>query len=225
MSEPASARGARPLSGSQADVGVHAGGSAPTVVASSRIGWAVWPLVVFVALSVVFAVMLFTSDPQRLPSALVGRSMPEITLPAIEALKTTQGDEVPGLAVADFQRGDVSILNVWASWCAPCHEEHPVLTALAAETKAPLYGILYKDEAPKARRFLGRYGNPFVAIGNDIDGRAAIDLGVYGVPETYIVDGSGQIVYKHVGPISEADMQQTLIPIIERTRGASNVAE
>jgi cytochrome c biogenesis protein CcmG/thiol:disulfide interchange protein DsbE len=123
---------------------------------------------------------------------------------------------VPGFAAADLAQGRVSIVNVWASWCAPCHAEHPHLVTLAERSKAPLYGINYKDRPEEARRFLGRYGNPFVAVGADASGRTAIDWGVYGVPETFIIDGRGRIAHKHVGPITPEVIEQRLLPAIEK---------
>ena len=109
---------------------------------------------------------------------------------------------MPGLDSASL-KGQVTVVNVWASWCAPCREEHPVLMQLARMQGVRLVGINYKDQAENARRFLGALGNPFSAVGADTAGRAAIDWGVYGVPESFIVDANGAIAYKHVGPLTE----------------------
>ena len=105
-------------------------------------------------------------------------------------------------------------MNFWASWCVPCVQEHPLLVALKERTGVRLYGVNYKDQAAAARRFLGRYGNPFAAVGVDGNGRAAIEWGVYGMPETFVVDGKGRIAYKHVGPISEQTLETKIIPAI-----------
>lgn len=191
---------------------------APTGHAATR--WFVLaPLLIFVVLSVAFAYALITGDPSRLPSALIGRNVPEFTLPPVEAL-TEKGGPVAGFSNADLGRGAVTIVNVWASWCIPCHEEHPLLTALKAQTKVALFGINYKDDPADARRFLGRYGNPFDKVGADRSGRTAIDWGVYGVPETYVVDGSGRIAYRHVGPLTESAIKTRLLPAVEAARAA-----
>jgi cytochrome c biogenesis protein CcmG/thiol:disulfide interchange protein DsbE len=198
-----------------------AGGKLPGEQAQAteprRLGLVLLPLLAFAALAAVFAYALRTGDPSKLPSALIGKPVPAFTLPPVEGLNSASGP-VPGLAAGDLTKGRVSIVNVWASWCAPCHAEHPHLVALAERSKAPLYGINYKDRPEEARRFLGRYGNPFVAVGADVSGRAAIDWGVYGVPETFIVDGQGRIAYKHVGPITPEVIEQRLLPAIEKAR-------
>ena len=158
-----------------------------------------------------------TGDPSRLPSALIGKQVPTMTLPALEGL--TDGTRtVPGFDSAELAKGEVSVVNFWASWCAPCVQEHPLLVALKQRAGVPIYGVNYKDQAAAARRFLGRYGNPFAAVGTDTNGRAAIEWGVYGMPETFIVNGKGEIVYKHVGPISPETLEEKLIPAIEAAR-------
>jgi cytochrome c biogenesis protein CcmG/thiol:disulfide interchange protein DsbE len=172
------------------------------------------PLAVFLALAALFFFRLGSGDPSRLPSALIGRSVPDINLPPIEGL-TRDGKPVPGLVSADF-RGAVTLVNVWASWCVPCHEEAPLLAKLAEDSRLKLVGINYKDRPDNARRFLGRYGNPFVATGADVNGRASIEWGVYGVPETFIVGRDGRIAYKLVGPITEANLERAVKPAIEK---------
>ena len=140
-----------------------------------------------------------------------------MALPALEGL--TDGTRaVPGFDSADLAKGEVSVVNFWASWCAPCVQEHPLLVALKQRAGVPIYGVNYKDQAAAARRFLGRYGNPFAAVGTDANGRAAIEWGVYGMPETFIVNGKGEIVYKHVGPISPETLEEKLIPAIQAAR-------
>ena len=179
---------------------------------ASWIGRLAWPLAIFCALAVIFAYGLSTGDPSKLPSALIGKRAPSIALPAIEGL--SGADQSSGFNSADLANGEVSVVNFWASWCVPCVQEHPLLVALKERTGGPLYGVNYKDQATSARRFLGRYGNPFTAVGVDANGRAAIEWGVYGMPETFIVNGKGEIVYKHVGPISAASLEAKIIPAI-----------
>jgi len=127
---------------------------------------------------------------------------------------------VPGIDPASF-KGAVTLLNVWASWCVPCHDEAPLLMQLAQNPRLRIVGINYKDEAENARRFLGRYGDPFAAAGADISGRAAIEWGVYGVPETFIVGRDGRIAYKLVGPITPENLETTIKPEIEKALGAA----
>src|SRR5690606_19180578 len=128
------------------------------------------------------------------------------------------GRPVPGFTSANLGGGEVRVVNFWASWCVPCVTEHPMLVELVARTGVPLYGVNYKDQADSARRFLGRYGNPFTAVGVDPLGRGAIDWGVYGMPETFVIAADGSIAYKHVGPITEASLREQLIPAIEKAR-------
>lgn len=175
------------------------------------------PLLLFCALAGLLYAGLRSGDPHTLPSVLIGKPAPEFALAGIDGL-VEKGEPVPGFETADLKKGEVSIVNVWASWCVPCHQEHPFLTALGQRSGAPLYGLNHKDGAAAARRFLGRYGNPFAAVGADASGKVAIDWGVYGVPETFIVGGGGAILHKHVGPIGEADLER-LLAIVEKARG------
>ncbi len=175
----------------------------------------VLPLVIFLALAALFFIRLFAGDPSRLPSALIGRPVPDFSLPALQGL-TRDGAAVPGLAAADLKGDKVTVVNVWASWCAPCRVEHPLLATLAADPRVRLVGINYKDNAENARRFLGALGNPFAAVGVDGSGRSAIDWGVYGVPETFVVSRDGIIRHKHVGPLSEEAMRTTLAEAIAK---------
>lgn len=175
------------------------------------------PLAAFAGLVVLFVVGLQSGDPHKLPSALLGKPVPEFDLPPLDGL-LDKGKPVPGLAHTDLAKGEVTIVNVWASWCIPCHQEHPFLTKLAERSGAPLFGLNYKDEASGARRFLGRYGNPFKAVGVDRAGGAALNWGVYGVPETFIVSGDGRILYKHVGPIDDTVIARDLLPVVNKAR-------
>ncbi|MDO8879072.1 MAG: DsbE family thiol:disulfide interchange protein [Pseudolabrys sp.] len=172
------------------------------------------PLIAFVALAGLFLYRLGAGDPSKLPSALIGRQAPAIDLPAIEGL-TRDGKAVPGLTNASFA-GNVTLVNVWASWCVPCHDEAPLLDKLAQDKRFQIVGINYKDAPDNARRFLNRYGNPFVAAGADAKGRASIDWGVYGVPETFLIGRDGAIAYKLVGPITPENLVKVLLPEIEK---------
>jgi cytochrome c biogenesis protein CcmG, thiol:disulfide interchange protein DsbE len=176
------------------------------------------PLIVFLALAALFLFRLSAGDPSRLPSALIGRPVPATDLPGVPGLER-DGKPVPGLAVADF-KGAVTLLNVWASWCVPCHDEAPLLMQLAGDKRIRVAGINYKDQPDNARRFLGRYGNPFAAAGADTNGRASIDWGVYGVPETFLVGRDGRIAYKLVGPITPHNFESALKPEIEKALAA-----
>ena len=172
------------------------------------------PLVAFMALAALFWLRLGDGDPSRIPSALIGHPAPQTALPALEGL-ANNGTQVPGLDPAAFM-GKVSIVNVWASWCVPCHDEALLLTELAKDNRIQLIGINYKDSPDNARRFLGRYGNPFASVGVDGNGRAAIEWGVYGVPETFIVGREGKIVYKLVGPITPDNIEGVLKAQIDK---------
>jgi cytochrome c biogenesis protein CcmG/thiol:disulfide interchange protein DsbE len=178
------------------------------------------PLVGFLALAVLFWFRLGDGDPSKIPSALIGRAAPQTALPPLEGLVNNAGP-VPGLDPGMF-KGKVSIVNVWASWCVPCHDEAPLLTALGQDKRLQLVGINYKDSSDNARRFLGRYGNPFGIVGVDANGRAAIEWGVYGVPETFIVGRGGTIVYKLVGPITPENIDTVLKPEIEKAMKAGS---
>jgi cytochrome c biogenesis protein CcmG, thiol:disulfide interchange protein DsbE len=172
------------------------------------------PLVAFLALAALFMLRLGAGDPSRIPSALIGHPAPTTDLPPLPGLER-DGKPVPGLNSAEL-KGEVTVLNVWASWCVPCRDEAPLLIALAADRRIRIVGINYKDQPDNARRFLGRYGNPFIANGTDGNGRAAIEWGVYGVPETFVVGRDGRIAYKLIGPITADNLDQTLKPAIEK---------
>jgi cytochrome c biogenesis protein CcmG/thiol:disulfide interchange protein DsbE len=169
------------------------------------------PLIVFAALAGLLFVRLYAGDASRIPSALIGQSAPTLDLPGLEG--------APGLADADLRRGHVTLVNIFASWCVPCHDEHPFLMALAAdpELKAKgveIIGVAQKDPPENIKRFLGFMGDPYAKVGVDQDGRASIDWGVYGVPETFIVKGDGAIAYKVVGPIGADTLESVVKPQI-----------
>jgi cytochrome c biogenesis protein CcmG, thiol:disulfide interchange protein DsbE len=177
------------------------------------------PLVLFLALAALFFFRLGAGDPSRLPSVLIGHEAPSTELPPVAGLERN-GQPVPGIVPADF-KGAVTVLNVWASWCVPCRDEASLLMSLSGDKRIRLIGINYKDQPDNARRFLGRFGNPFIASGADANGRAAIEWGVYGVPETFIVGRDGKIAYKVVGPLTPENIERVVKPEIEKALAAS----
>jgi cytochrome c biogenesis protein CcmG/thiol:disulfide interchange protein DsbE len=165
------------------------------------------PVLVFLVLAGFFAVGL-TLDPSRIPSQLIGKPAPQFDLPAIPG-------RPPGLSRADLE-GEVSLVNVFASWCAACRDEHPYWMELARNNVVPLHGLNYKDETQDALGWLNELGDPYDRVGQDADGRAAIEWGVYGVPETFVIDKTGTVVHKHVGPIDRKVLYETLLPMVRR---------
>lgn len=166
------------------------------------------PLGIVLLLGLTFWWGLQNND-DRLPSALLGRSIPEFSLPPVGG----QGEELS----SEDLRGQVSLVNVWASWCVPCRTEMPLLVELAEAGTVTIYGINYKDDAEAALSFLEELGNPYTRIGAD-SGRVAVDWGVYGVPETFIVDAEGRIAYKHIGPFDERSLEEEILPIVARLK-------
>lgn len=163
------------------------------------------PVVLFVVVGMGLAVGL-TRDPGVLPSVLIDRQVPEFELPPMA------GRDGPGLSSADLQGGP-SLVNVFASWCVPCRVEHPLFMRLA-EQGVTIYGINYKDPPEQAAQWLADLGDPYAAIGADRSGRVAIDWGVYGIPETFVIDAHGRIRHKHVGPLQASDIDQTILPML-----------
>jgi cytochrome c biogenesis protein CcmG/thiol:disulfide interchange protein DsbE len=178
------------------------------------------PLVAFAALAAIFWFRLGSGDPSRIPSALIGHPAPATALPALDGL-VNNGAQVPGLDPSVF-KGKVSVVNVWASWCVPCHDEAPLLTELGKDRRLQIVGINYKDAPDNARRFLGRYGNPYGIVGVDANGRGSIEWGVYGVPETFVVGREGTIVYKLVGPVTPDNINTVLRAEIEKALKAGS---
>jgi cytochrome c biogenesis protein CcmG/thiol:disulfide interchange protein DsbE len=173
----------------------------------SRRGWIyLLPCILFAALAAGFYGGL-GRDPNLLPSALIDQPAPQFSLPPLSG-------EEPRFATADLA-GRVSLVNTFASWCVPCRTEHPVLNALARSKRVAIYGINYKDKAAAATAWIAELGNPYARIGVD-DGRVGIEWGVYGVPETFVVDRAGRIRYKHVGPLTQADVDRTILPLVAK---------
>lgn len=166
------------------------------------------PVIAFAGLAAFLGFGL-TQDPKELPSQLIDRPLPEFALPGI-----VEGG--PGLASASF-KGEPRLLNVWASWCAACPQEHPVLERIAAEG-FPVYGIAWKDKPEDSRAFLARYGDPYSGMGSDFPGRTAIDLGVTGAPETFVVDKKGRVRFKQIGPISPEVWEGQIRPLMQKLR-------
>jgi cytochrome c biogenesis protein CcmG/thiol:disulfide interchange protein DsbE len=164
------------------------------------------PVAVFALMAAGFYVGL-SRDPDVLPSPLIDEPAPPFDLPPLPG-----SDK--GFSAADL-KGGVSLVNVFASWCVPCREEHTVLSAFAALKRVPVYGIDYKDKSKAAAEWLAELGNPYTLIGAD-DGQAGIAWGVYGVPESFLVDGAGRIRYKHVGPLTQADIDKQILPLVAR---------
>jgi cytochrome c biogenesis protein CcmG/thiol:disulfide interchange protein DsbE len=177
------------------------------------------PLFLVALLLILLFFALRSGDPQRLPSALIGKPVPEFDLPAIPRVLNDYGP-VPGLSSAALKMGHVSLLNIWASWCAPCVAEHPMLIELGKQG-IPLYSINYKDTPEAARRFLAQHGNPFRAIGADEKGFTGIDFGVYGVPETFVIDGAGKVVYRFPGPLTAQIIAEKIMPALQKAAGES----
>lgn len=164
------------------------------------------PVVIFASLAGLFAAGMFLGDGDELPSALIGREAP--------ALEVTDLGNLPPLTDAALRDGEVKLVNFWASWCAPCRVEHPHLMALAAEG-VPVYGINYKDAAGNALNFLEELENPYTAVGVDLGGTHALQWGVYGVPETFLLDGDGTILMRMAGPVTQRSMDARLRPALE----------
>ena len=164
------------------------------------------------AILVVFLWKSLSIDPRVLPSALINKPAPQFNLANLNP-----GEQ--NFSNNDL-RGHISIINVWASWCSACRDEHTFLQALAANQELPIYGINYKDNPQRARQWLEQFGNPYDKIGVDNDGKTAINFGIYGTPETYIVDQAGQIRYRHVGAINDTVMQHEILPLLQSLAGA-----
>jgi cytochrome c biogenesis protein CcmG, thiol:disulfide interchange protein DsbE len=189
--------------------------AAPAASGRRRLWIAFLPLVLFVALAGVFLYQLGSGkDASEIPSVLIGTKAPSLSLQPLEGLMVA-GEPVPALTDAAI-KGKLALVNVWASWCVPCRQEHPVLLELARDPRITLVGINYKDKNDNALRFLGELGNPFAAVGIDPAGKSAIDWGVYGIPETYLVSPDGTILFKQIGPFTVESLRDKLLPAIEK---------
>ena len=167
------------------------------------------PVLVFAGIAVLFGVGL-TLRPSEIPSALIGEPVPEFDLAPVKG-------RTLGLSSADL-RGEVSLVNVFASWCVECLREHPLFMELAKNDVVPVHGLNYKDRPDDASRWLDRLGDPYTRTGADVDGRVGIEWGVYGVPETFVVDRAGRIQYKHIGALSPEVIRREILPLVERLR-------
>jgi len=179
---------------------------APKPEKALRLGVLV-PLVVFLVIGVFLGIGL-TLDPRKLPSPLIGKAVPEFELPPVKG-------RTLGLAASDL-RGEVSLVNVFASWCTACRDEHPLWMQVQKSGLVPIHGLDYKDKPDDAQAWLKELGDPYTRTGADISGRVGIDWGVYGVPETFVIDRNGVIAYKHIGPITAKSLNETLLPLIRK---------
>jgi cytochrome c biogenesis protein CcmG/thiol:disulfide interchange protein DsbE len=167
------------------------------------------PVAVFAALTLALGWAL-TQNPREIPSALIGKPVPQFNLPPVQG-------RTLGLSNVDLV-GDVSLVNVFASWCVACRDEHPLFMQLKADNSVPIHGLNYKDDPDNAARWLNTLGDPYTRTGVDRDGRVAIDWGVYGVPETFVITKDGRIAHKHIGPLTARDLEDTILPLVRRLR-------
>ena len=165
------------------------------------------PVAAFVALALMFGWGL-THNSREIPSGLIGKPVPHVSLPPVQG-------RVLGLSSTDLV-GEVSLVNVFASWCVACREEHPLFVRLKADGVVPIHGLNYKDQPDNAARWLNTLGDPYTRTGADRNGRVAIDWGVYGVPETFVITKDGRIAHKHIGPLTPKDLEETILPLIRR---------
>ena len=165
------------------------------------------PLFVFGVLALVFAWGL-TIEPSKVPSPLIGKSVPEFSLPPVKG-------RTLGLSSADL-KGGVSLVNVFASWCTACRDEHPIFMQIKADGVVPIHGLNYKDRPDDGARWLNTLGDPYTRTGADLDGRVAIEWGVYGVPETFVISKDGRIAHKHIGPVTQKSLEEEILPLIRK---------
>ncbi|MGE3279973.1 MAG: DsbE family thiol:disulfide interchange protein [Alphaproteobacteria bacterium] len=186
----------------------------PPAAGPRRSRWVLFgPAALFLGLVLTFVAGL-GRDPKILPSPLIGKPVPEFSLPPVEGRRL-------GLATGDL-KGEVSLVNVFASWCLACREEHPLLMRLQARGDLPLHGLNYKDKPADAARWLDQMGDPYRRTGADLDGKVAIDWGVYGVPETFLVDAQGRIAFKQIGPLTPEIVETTILPLVAKLRASSS---
>jgi cytochrome c biogenesis protein CcmG, thiol:disulfide interchange protein DsbE len=168
------------------------------------------PVIAFIGVVVAFSISL-NRDPSTVPSALIGKRVPTFSLAPVKG-------RTLGLSSADL-KGEVTLVNVFASWCVACRDEHPLLMRIRERKLVPIHGLNYKDKPDDAARWLDTMGDPYIRTGADLDGRVAVDWGVYGVPETYVIDRQGRIAFKQIGPITPEALERTILPTIARLRG------
>ncbi|HYM30011.1 MAG TPA: DsbE family thiol:disulfide interchange protein [Candidatus Cybelea sp.] len=174
-----------------------------------RVQYAV-PVAIFALVALLLGAGLYL-NPREIPSALIGRPVPSFQLPPLPG-------HDPGFSSADLKEGQVVLVNVFATWCVPCRAEHPILLELSKRHEVPIFAIDYKDDPKMAEAWLAEFGNPYSRIGMDKSGRVGIDWGVYGVPETYVIDRTGNIAFKQVGPLTADDMEQKILPLIRQLK-------
>lgn len=167
------------------------------------------PLLLFLGMVVLFGVGL-TLNPREIPSPLIGKPVPVFDLPAVKGRQL-------GLSTATLQN-EVALVNVFASWCTACREEHPLIMKLMASGTVPIHGLNYKDKPDDAAKWLDELGDPYTRTGADINGRVGIDWGVYGVPETFVIDRHGRIAYKHIGALTPRVLQEKILPLVAELR-------
>ncbi len=190
----------------------------PATGGGKRSFGALLPVGIFALVASMFLVALFFGNPSKLPSTLIGKPLPAFEARGIPGVFAADGSPVPGFTHKDLATGELTLLNVWATWCTSCRLEHPFLMTMKERTGVRVFGLDYKDTATAARRYLSVHGNPFEKLGEDKDGRIAIDLGVYGVPETFLVDGDGTVLLRHPGPVTEAVLKTLIEPAIAKAR-------
>ncbi len=176
------------------------------------------PLLVFALVAAFFVWGLIKGDPRKIPSVLIGKPVPQFSLPALKDAVRFDGRPVPALASDHLKGGDIKMVNFFASWCVACRDEHPFIMQLARQNVMPIFGIAYKDAPEKSLAWLNDLGNPYERIGVDLKGRVGIDFGVYGIPETFFINADGVIIYKFIGPLSPKSWQEVVLPSLEKAR-------
>ena len=178
-------------------------------IATNQRNWFPYILIpiAFIIIAGILAWQLLTGTPDKIPSALIDKPVPQFELPPIPGWGK-------GLTNSDIEEGGISLVNVFASWCGPCRVEHPLLMEIAKENSIPIWGLNYKDQKEDSRKWLNEFGDPYKQIGWDITGRVGINWGVYGVPETFVIDDRGRIIYKHIGLLSPKDWKEKIVPLI-----------
>ena len=197
----------------------------PAEGATGGVRWTVLlPLAIFLAVAGFFVWGLLKGDPRKLPSVLIGKPVAEFNLPPVPGVKGPGGEPIPGLSTNDLKTGKLTLVNFFASWCVSCRDEHPFFMKLSRESAIRIVGIAYKDKPENTLAWLEELGNPYSRIGMDRKGRVAIDFGVYGIPESFIVNGSGRIIYKWIGPLSPKIWREKVVPAIDKAKTAAKSA-